>query len=104
MNSNARSKISAPAQKRTILNSTIAFVLAGLIVTTLHEISHLVAALILGATQATIYPNFVVTPDATSHAHDIISLATGPLFKSRIRFASHLVAQKLALIDVSYWV
>ena len=48
-------------------NSTVAFLLAGMLVVTAHELSHLVAGLLLGE-QATLFPTAVEfgEPRATS--------------------------------------
>jgi hypothetical protein len=66
-------------QRLPLLNSTVAFVLAGFVVTTIHEVSHLVASLILGH-PATIYPNIVDSGNRLSSHDGIIIAGTGPLF------------------------
>ena len=60
-------------------NSSIALLLAGILATTLHELSHLLAGKLLGL-PATLYSNAVEFPPATSINHQIITAATGPLF------------------------
>lgn len=62
-----------------LINSAIAFVLAGMLVTTIHELSHLTTARILGV-QATLYPNFIDLHGTVSDLDTGLIAATGPLF------------------------
>jgi hypothetical protein len=62
-----------------ILNSTLAFVIAGMLVTTLHELAHVSMARLLGE-QVTLYPNVVMTPDGVPSVNAILVAAAGPLF------------------------
>lgn len=62
-----------------LITSTVAFILAGMFVITIHEISHLIMSLSLGV-PAILYPNFVVQPDQTQDWQIILTAGTGPLF------------------------
>ncbi|MEO5950550.1 MAG: hypothetical protein ABIQ04_03820 [Candidatus Saccharimonadales bacterium] len=62
-----------------LITSTLAFVLAGMLVITIHELSHLVMSLSLGV-PAILFPNFVVQPDQTTSWQIILTAGTGPLF------------------------
>jgi hypothetical protein len=77
-----------------LINSSIAFVLAALLVTTIHECSHLIVSLFLGV-PASIYPNFV---NSTVHVADwqaILIAGTGPLFS--------LVSGLLVILLIKKW-
>lgn len=68
-----------PLVTSALFNSTVAFVLAGMLVTTIHEGSHLAASLLLGH-PARLFPNLV---DPGSHISDrdvILIAGAGPLF------------------------
>jgi hypothetical protein len=68
------------SQKRLrISNSSVAFVLAGIVATTLHEASHFFTALLLG-NDARIFPTYVATAKNTSLNHNIIVATAGPIF------------------------
>lgn len=60
-------------------NSTLVFVLAGMLATTAHEISHFVASLVLGE-KPTLFPTFTRLTDNISSSHLLLIAATGPLF------------------------
>ena len=60
-------------------NSTVAFLLAGMIVTTAHELSHLVAGLLLGE-PATLFPTAVEFGEPRSTSDATVTAATGPIF------------------------
>lgn len=59
--------------------SMLAFVLAGMLATTVHEISHSVAALLVGE-KPTLFPGFTRLNDGVSSSHLIVIAGTGPLF------------------------
>lgn len=65
--------------KSFLINSSVAFVLAGLLATTLHEMAHFITALILGD-YAKIFPPYVQTADNINLYHHIIISAAGPVF------------------------
>lgn len=60
-------------------NSTVAFVLAGMLAVTAHELSHLVAGLLLGD-PATLFPTAVEFGAGRSASHATVTAATGPIF------------------------
>lgn len=60
-------------------NSSIALLLAGMVATTLHELSHLTTGKIIGES-ATLFPNEVVFGAHVSTNHQILTAATGPIF------------------------
>ncbi len=62
-----------------LLNSTVAFILAMMLITTLHELAHLTAALILGHS-AIIYDMAVDPIGDISTMHAVIIAGVGPLF------------------------
>ena len=67
------------AKKSLLLNSTTAFILAGLVVTTAHEAAHFLTAALLGVS-ARLYPSFVIPADSTTQQQVITIAAAGPLF------------------------
>jgi hypothetical protein len=60
-------------------NSSVAFLLAGMLTVTAHEVSHLVAGLSLGE-QATLYPTAVEFAGDRSTSDATVTAATGPIF------------------------
>ncbi len=65
--------------KQLLINSSLAFVLAGLLATTFHELAHFVSALILDK-QGLFHPAYVGQADGVSKNHQILVAAAGPLF------------------------
>jgi len=61
-----------------LITSTATFVLAGILATTFHELSHLIAGLVSGQ-NGRLYPNAVEFVNQTNSQH-IITASTGPLF------------------------
>ena len=68
-----------PSNQHILVNSVVAFVLAGMVATTLHELSHLTAGLLLGH-PGRLYVSAVDTSGLVSTNHLIIIALTGPLF------------------------
>jgi hypothetical protein len=62
-----------------LLNSAVAFVLAGMLATLCHELAHLVAGLLLGEA-GTIYPSAVDSGDQASVRTRVIIALAGPVF------------------------
>jgi hypothetical protein len=60
-------------------HSTVAFVLGGMLAVTAHELSHLVAGLLLGE-QATLYPTAVEFAGDRATSDATVTAATGPIF------------------------
>lgn len=65
--------------KQLLKNSAIAFILAGLIATTLHELAHFVTALLLDG-QGQFHPTYVSLADNVSKNHQMLAAGAGPLF------------------------
>lgn len=65
--------------KQLLINSSLAFVLAGLLATTFHELAHFVTALLLDK-QGLFHPAYVGQADGVSKNHQILVAAAGPLF------------------------
>ncbi len=59
-------------------NSVLAFVLAGLAATTIHELFHLIMTLALGE-KAVLFPDHVQIDDAVGTSHALLIAAVGPL-------------------------
>lgn len=65
--------------KSFLINSSVAFILAGMLTITLHEMAHFITALLLGD-NAKIFPPYVQTSNGISlHSHIIVASA-GPIF------------------------
>lgn len=60
-------------------NSALAFVLAGLVATTLHEVAHFITALVADG-NGLLTPGYVGLSDTITKNNAIISAAAGPLF------------------------
>lgn len=73
-------KIIAVKQNQKLLkyNSVVAFVLAGILATTVHELFHFLTALLLDGT-ARITPVFAQTGDSISKNNSILVAAAGPI-------------------------
>ncbi|PPF43182.1 hypothetical protein C5B85_14645 [Pseudoclavibacter sp. AY1F1] len=66
-------------RRSLLVNSSVAFVLAGIIATTTHEVSHLVAGLIVGES-GTLFATSVEFAGERSVSDQITTAATGPIF------------------------
>lgn len=71
--------MTTPSTKTLKLNSVIAFVLAGMSATTVHELFHLIMTLALGE-KAVLFPDHVQIADTVGKNHAILIAAVGPLF------------------------
>lgn len=67
------------SKKKMLINSTVAFVCAGIVAVTLHELAHLLAGLMLGY-GSTFYPSAVNPLAEPSTQHQMVIAAAGPLF------------------------
>jgi hypothetical protein len=65
--------------KQLLKNSALAFVLAGLIATTLHELAHFATALLLEG-QGLFHPTYVLQADNATKNQQMLVAAAGPLF------------------------
>jgi hypothetical protein len=77
-----------------LINSTVLFIVANILETTLHESAHFLAAIAMKAQNVVLFHNHVVysfTGQSISQYREIIVCAAGPIFSLLIGFIFHII-------------